>query len=73
MTNAHATECTTCGSTSDPTIREREDEQPRCDACWADALAYGHMHGLHVDDDNEPVMVDGCPSCAGRTPPHYRV
>ena len=64
------TPCDTCGEITNCT--HRYDDSMRCDACWADALAYGHYHGLHVDDDGEPVIVDGCPTCAGHTPAAYR-
>jgi hypothetical protein len=54
-----------CGSCNerDATVTPREDSTPMCESCWAAALAYGHRHGMHVDDDGQPVRVEGCPSC----------
>lgn len=63
--------CETCGETR-ADVRVRESDAVQCDACWADSLAYGHLHGMHVDDDGEPMIVDGCPSCAGAVPNCYR-
>ncbi len=73
MTNTNGpTRCDNCNDLNDGTVAERDNGSICCDLCWADALAFGHMHGLHVDEDGEPLIVDGCPSCAGRTPDCYR-
>jgi hypothetical protein len=64
--------CGTCG-TARPDVRVRDYGYATCDTCHADALAYGHMHGLHTDDDGEPITVEGCPSCAGHTPAAYKL
>jgi hypothetical protein len=57
-------ECSECGEVLAST-RERQDESMQCDRCWAGSMEHGHRHGLHVDEDNEPIIVEGCPSCAG--------
>jgi hypothetical protein len=59
-------ECENCGELS-TTVVERDNEYRNCDLCWADALAYGHYHGLHEN------LVEGCPSCAGHVPDAYKV
>ncbi len=67
-----ASRCDTCNEIS-VTVQYREDGgQTTCATCYADALAFGHLHGLHQDEDGEALIVEGCPSCAGFTPACYR-
>jgi predicted nucleic acid-binding Zn ribbon protein len=63
--------CDTCTESS-PTVHLRDNGQTQCQTCWIDALAYGHYHGLHQDQDGEPELVAECPACNGKTPSHYR-
>lgn len=56
-------ECSNCGERQAST-QPREDGSPMCDACWSAALAHGHLHGMHMDDDGRPELVPGCPTCA---------
>ena len=46
-------------------VRVRDySSQPECDRCYAEALRYGHIHGMHIDEDGEPEYVAGCPLCS---------
>ena len=63
--------CDTCNEPR-ADVRPRDNGSAQCSACWADSLAFGHFHGMHTDEDGEPLHVHGCPSCDGRTPEPYR-
>lgn len=65
-------ECDTCAEFKIDVAEREGNGHRQCEACWADALAYGHYHGMHVDEYGNPELVEGCPTCAGRTPDAYR-
>ena len=53
--------CYTCNEPAQLTTHD-DGESYICDTCWRDALAHGHMHGLH-DDSNDSLPVPDCPLC----------
>lgn len=53
--------CVSCDTPTRATCPENGD--PMCAPCWRSALAYGHSHGLHVDEDGDPACVPDCPHC----------
>jgi hypothetical protein len=63
--------CDSCGGERTDTA-DRPNGCAECLVCWRSALAHGHLHGLHTDDDSDPLYnaVPDCPSCTGRI---YRI
>lgn len=60
-------ECDNCGE-ENTTTQPREDGMNECDRCWEAALAHGHRHGLHQDEDGNDIVVAGCPICESAAP-----
>jgi hypothetical protein len=57
-------ECDQCGEHRQD-VEDRPNGCSECQLCWRASLQHGHEHGLHMDQDGNPVDVPDCPLCEG--------